>query len=305
MAPAPVLEIGGVVAAALLWRAYVTARGLSWQQATESPAFRAWVKLCRLLNAHVLPEYVAVDAGGAALPLPSSSPPMAARDGLPRSVGACLTLRPLQLGGLRLRNRVVRAAAYDGESEAEIIQTHVDQAIGGVALTTVAYCCVLPNGRTFDGQLVMSEERRGFLRRLADAVHAHGAAVCAQLTHGGSFADRETIGQQQLAPSAVFNTAGFDYPRAVSTEECEALADAFAAAALLAKETGFDCVELHVGHGYLLSQVRYCSPKSYSLGACTHDPSLSYRTSSWSSKEETKLPLINPLQTANQRSPSS
>lgn len=121
-------------------------------------------------------------------------------------------------------------------------------------MTTVAYCCVSKEGLSFESQLVMEESRRPFLQRLTAEVHKYGGAICAQLTHGGGFADRAVTGTQQLAPSSVFNVAGFDWPKAMDLEELDEMARKFADAAVLAKESGFDCIEIHVGHGYLLSQ---------------------------------------------------
>ena len=121
-------------------------------------------------------------------------------------------------------------------------------------MTTVAYCCVSSEGRTFESQLLMEEKRRPFLERLTTEVHKYGGAICAQLTHAGGFADRGVTGKRQLAPSSVFNIAGFDWPKAMTLEELDETARRFAEAAILAKESGFDCVEIHVGHGYLLSQ---------------------------------------------------
>lgn len=243
----------------LLWRAYEDVHKLSWAEMTESDMYAAWLKFCKGLNEHILPEYLPKDADGVTMTVPSSSP-MVQASRIPRKVEDSRVLKPFQLRGLKLRNRIIRAAAFDGEQEEDCIATHVGMAKGGVGMTTVAYCCVSPNGKTFDGQLVMEDTRKEFLTRLAGQVHLHGAAISAQLTHGGSFSDRESIGwEQQQAPSKVFNFAGFDFPRTMTLEDCDVMADNFARAAKLAQECGFDCVEIHVGHGYLLSQ--FLSPK--------------------------------------------
>ncbi|GBG32933.1 12-oxophytodienoate reductase-like protein [Hondaea fermentalgiana] len=254
-----VKAVGAAVALRLLWLAYEKTLNVSWKSMTESQAYEAWLKFCKTINQHALPEYLPKDAQGKRMSVPSATP-MVAATSLPHSVSEARILAPARLRGLTLRNRVIRAAAFDGENEQDCIQTHVDVAKGGVGMTTVAYCCVSSNGRSFDNQLVMEASRSEFLHRLTNAVHEHGAAISAQLTHGGSFADRAAIGHEyQVAPSVVFNPAGFDFPRAMTLEDCNVMADNFAKAAGLAKECGFDCIELHAGHGYLLSQ--FLSPR--------------------------------------------
>ena len=76
-------------------------------------------------------------------------------------------------------------------------------------MTVIAYCSVSADGRTFDGQIVLSDsaDAKKRLRPVTDACHRHGAAVCAQLTHAGSFAHRHVIHTQQVSASAVFNIA--------------------------------------------------------------------------------------------------
>ena len=174
-----------------------------------------------------------------------------------RVSGAVFT--PARLGPLRLRNRTIRAAAFEGLSAggsptAELVEQHRRMAAGGVAMTTVAYAAVSADGRSFAHQLWMRDEIVEPLRRLTDAVHTEGAAVAIQLGHGGNMADRQLIGRRPLAPSAVFNLFGLVLPRAMSAAEIETLEASFGRAARQAREAGFDAVEIQAGHGYLLSQ---------------------------------------------------
>ncbi|CAK9023066.1 4 [Durusdinium trenchii] len=218
-----------------------------------STAFQSWLKVCRALNTYVMPTYAPIDAEGNTISTPSQQPMVSAPP--PKVLAQAKVLQPIRLRGLTLRNRVIRAAAFDGESEAEMVQTHVEQSKGGVGMTTVAYCCVDDDGLSFDGQLVVTEERLEFLTRLAAEVHKDGAALSGQLTHGGAFADRESIGgRQQIAPSVVFNTAGIDFPRMMNDADLERIANKFGESARIMQQAGFDCIELHCGHGYLLSQ---------------------------------------------------
>lgn len=166
---------------------------------------------------------------------------------------------PALLGDLRLRNRLIRTAAFEGmcpggvPSDA-LIAHHRAMAAGGVGLTTVAYCAVSPSGRTYGHQLLMAPGQFPAFRRLTDAIHAEGAAASVQLGHAGYFASRKVIGGRPLGPSRVFNLYGFCYPRVMSEADIEGVVEDFAVAAARAREAGFDAVELHFGHGYLVSQ---------------------------------------------------
>ncbi len=126
-------------------------------------------------------------------------------------------------------------------------------------MTTVAYCAVSANGRTFEEQMYMREEIVPKLRELADAVHSEGAAVSIQLGHCGFFSRNTTLpGRRSLGPSFRINEyglmSGVPFARAMTEADIAATIDEFATAAALAVRAGFDAVELHLGHGYLLSQ---------------------------------------------------
>lgn len=171
---------------------------------------------------------------------------------------------PLQLGGLGLRNRVIKAATYEGMTPGArvsdaLIKHHRDLARGGVAMTTVAYCAVSPDGRTFRDQLYMRPAIVPELRRLTDAVHLEGAAASLQLGHCGSFCNNHELGRRRpMGPSRAFNSLGALSGRpladAMTEGEIDRVTEEFVAAARLARDAGFDAVELHLGHGYLLSQ---------------------------------------------------
>jgi 2,4-dienoyl-CoA reductase-like NADH-dependent reductase (Old Yellow Enzyme family) len=163
------------------------------------------------------------------------------------------------LGPLRLRNRIVKAAAFEGmcpggdPSEA-LLRHHREVAAGGAALTTVAYCSISPDGRSYPTQLLMRPEAVPALRRLTDAVHAEGAAASIQLGHCGYFASRRVIGGRPLGASRRFNTYGLSFARPMGEVDLARAIEDFARSARLAFESGFDAVELHFGHGYLVSQ---------------------------------------------------
>ncbi|MEV0782604.1 NADH:flavin oxidoreductase [Streptomyces sp. NPDC050423] len=180
------------------------------------------------------------------------------------SDGAPDVLAPARLGPLRLRNRVIKAATFEGATpEAlvtqELIDYHLRPAAGGVAMTTVAYCAVSPEGRTERRQLWMRPEALPGLRGLTDAVHGTGAAVCAQLGHAGPVADGRSNGLPALAPMAGFNPLSMRRNKAATADDIARVVEAHAEAALLAADAGFDAVEIHLGHNYLASA--FLSPR--------------------------------------------
>lgn len=172
----------------------------------------------------------------------------------------------LTIGPLTLRNRFIKAATNEGMAKGGLVSKglahfHARMAAGGAALSTVAYCATSKDGRTFTDQAVLDSDSLADFRALTDGVHRHGGAACAQITHAGSFTflDKETLQTNKpLSSSGGFNKVGVMsgrfFKKAMNADELDAMAQEFTRAALLAKEAGFDAVELHMGHGYLLSQ---------------------------------------------------
>ena len=176
-------------------------------------------------------------------------------------------LTPLRLAGLTLRNRVIKTATFEGMSRGGIpspalTEHHAALARGGVGMTTLAYVAVSPHGRTFEDQLVMREDIVPHLRELTDAVHEAGAAVSIQLAHCGGFSKdlehRHHRPKGPLGPSRSINLygalQGLVWTKPMREVDIEAVPQQFALAATRAREAGFDAIELHLGHGYLLSQ---------------------------------------------------
>ena len=165
---------------------------------------------------------------------------------------------PARLGPLQLRNRIVKAATFEGVMPRgavtqDLIDFHVAVARGGAALTTVAYCAVSPDGRVNRHCLVMTPAIAGDLRRLTTAVHAQGAAVAAQLGHAGLVADMRSNRTKTLAPSTRLSAPAMGLVRGATPARLDAVLADFAAAAEVAVGAGFDALELHLGHNYLLS----------------------------------------------------
>jgi 2,4-dienoyl-CoA reductase-like NADH-dependent reductase (Old Yellow Enzyme family) len=170
---------------------------------------------------------------------------------------------PAVLGPLTLRNRIIKAATFEGVVPKglvtdALIDFHTKVARGGAAMTTVAYLAVSPEGRTDRHCIHLRTEAFEGLSRLTEAVHATGAAVAAQLGHAGPVANPRSNRAPALAPSRRMSPLG-TVSRAISEPEIERVTEDFARGARLVADAGFDSVELHLGHNYLLSA--FLSPK--------------------------------------------
>ena len=166
---------------------------------------------------------------------------------------------PVTIGPVTLRNRVIRSAAFEnmayGNSPSQdLYDYHVAVARGGVGMTTLAYASVNRSGLSFDGQLWMRPEIVPGLRRITDAVHEAGAKCSIQLGHCGNMTHRATCGCMPMGASSGFNLYSPTFVRGMKVAEIDELVEDFGRAVNLAREAGFDCVEIHAGHGYLISQ---------------------------------------------------
>ena len=166
---------------------------------------------------------------------------------------------PVTIGPVTLRNRVIRSAAFEnmayGNSPSQdLYDYHVAVARGGVGMTTLAYAAVDRSGLSFDGQLWMRKEIVPDLRRITDAIHAEGAKASIQLGHCGNMTHRSTCGCMPVGAGGGFNMYSPTFVRSLKVNEIHDLVKAFGNAVNLAREAGFDCVEIHAGHGYLISQ---------------------------------------------------
>jgi 2,4-dienoyl-CoA reductase-like NADH-dependent reductase (Old Yellow Enzyme family) len=169
---------------------------------------------------------------------------------------------PAQLGPLKLRNRILKAATFEGMTGGQqvsdrLIEFHRRMARGGVGLTTVAFCAVSPEGAGTPNELILHKDVVPGLRKLAEAVHAEGAAVSAQIGHAGAVA--ASAGLRGVAPSRIFSPLAMQRTREATAADIARITNDFVAGAKLLEESGFDAVEIHLGHGYLLSE--FLSPK--------------------------------------------
>ncbi len=168
---------------------------------------------------------------------------------------------PITINQMTIPNRFVRSATWegmatdDGAVTGRLIDLYKQLTEGGLGLIISSHAYVAMAGKATPGQIgIDSDNLLDGLGRLTGAVHAAGGRIAAQLAHAGLFALPDaTGGEAPLAPSAV---TGFSKtpPRAMASDEIDAVVASFADAAVRAKSAGFDGVQIHAAHGYLLSQ---------------------------------------------------
>lgn len=177
---------------------------------------------------------------------------------------------PVTIGPVRLKNRFIRSGANEMMSKEmkptrALAQFHTAYARGGVGMTTLAYIAVSKDGRTLPGQGVMNADSLPHYRAVTDSIHAHGAKASAQITHGGSFCQIDDLS----TPRAMSASGGIDkmgvlkgrlFQRAMTRADMDRVTGEFAETARLCEQAGFDAIEVHMGHGYLLNQ--FLSPLS-------------------------------------------
>ncbi len=176
-----------------------------------------------------------------------------------------LAFTPLSIGPIKLRNRFIKAATNEGMCKGGIISKglvkfHENVAKGGAAMTTVAYCATSKDGQTFIDQAHLSPQTVSDFKVLTDIVHKYGCAAQAQITHAGAFTflPKSFSAMKPISANGGFNKFGGMTGRYMKTRtnrnDMDRIANEFVQAALYAKEAGFDAIEIHMGHGYLLTQ---------------------------------------------------
>lgn len=171
-------------------------------------------------------------------------------------------LEPARLFDLTLRTRTIRSATWEGLADEEgfvrpeLVAMLAQLARNSVGMVIPGYLYVSPDGRGLPWQTgVWDDAHVDGLKRVVEAVHNGGAVIAAQIAHAGGRTRSKTIrGKQPLAPSAVEGFAFGDTPREMTSSEIQDLVRAFASAARRVKAAGFDAVQLHAAHSYLLSQ---------------------------------------------------
>jgi 2,4-dienoyl-CoA reductase-like NADH-dependent reductase (Old Yellow Enzyme family)/pyruvate/2-oxoglutarate dehydrogenase complex dihydrolipoamide dehydrogenase (E3) component len=178
-----------------------------------------------------------------------------------------LIFSPFTVGGLRLKNRILMAAMGNNFSHPQgtvsdrAIAYYRERAKGGTGLIITEATPVSLSGRHRGrGLCAYDDSFLPGLRRLAASVHDHGSAIALQLHHAGRLADPDITGSPPLAPSPIPRAPGAPVPKELSQDEIQEIIIQFGQAARRAKEAGFDAVEIHGAHGYLIYQ--FLSPRT-------------------------------------------
>jgi len=168
---------------------------------------------------------------------------------------------PWRIGKLTIPNRIVRSATWEGMAKPdgtptfETINYTARLADGGVGLIITGYAFIHPLGRGLPYQTgVHIDAMIGPITRISDAVHKNNGLVAIQIVHAGGQTKSEWIGGQPLAPSSMFHLAFKEKVAELSKSQIEDIVDMFGRAAGRVKSAGFDAVELHGAHGYLISE---------------------------------------------------
>ncbi|MCM1020700.1 MAG: NADH:flavin oxidoreductase [Muribaculum sp.] len=164
-----------------------------------------------------------------------------------------------KIGPVELRNRTIRSAAFEGMGKdngpTEMLRDyHLSVARGGVGMTTLAYAGICRSALSFDTQLWLRPAIVPQLREITDGIHAAGAKASIQIGHCGNMTHRSTAGCTPVGASTGFNLYSPTFVRGLRRDELRQLAVCFGDAVRAARDAGFDCVEVHAGHGYLISQ---------------------------------------------------
>ncbi|NOU86033.1 NADH:flavin oxidoreductase [Paenibacillus sp. LMG 31460] len=177
-----------------------------------------------------------------------------------------LTLNtPLTIGSVKLRNRLIMAPMqqYKGSPEGYATEHHVQhyaRRANAVGLIIVESTAVSDNGRLVPNDIgIYSDQHTDALKRVTDAVHTKHTPIFVQLSHGGRKSDPE-ITKRLIAPSAISYDDTYGKPSELSVSEIEALIEDYRLAARRSIEAGFDGIEVHAAHGFLIHQ--FLSPIS-------------------------------------------
>lgn len=179
-----------------------------------------------------------------------------------QSLAQCFT--PYKLNQLELKNRFIKAGTFEGMTAGgkptpALRNFHMAMAEGGIAMTTLGYCAVENDGRINENMLYMHEGIRDELTALIDDLHAAGTKVSGQMGHCGAFSkNRKLEKKRPLGPIPGINLLGFAYGMIFSGKmtiaDIDHMVEAYRKAAVFMKSVGFDCLEIHFGHGYGLCQ---------------------------------------------------
>ncbi len=172
-----------------------------------------------------------------------------------------LVFDPGSIGTLTLKNRMIRSATWegmcapDGRPTDKLTEYYCTLTKGGIGLIISGYTYIRPEGKQNPGKMgLYNADFKDSFKKLTRAVHKQGGQIAVQLVHAGGQADPKSAGRQPVAPSKIKKGFYRQEPMELSVLEIEAISDAFAQSAKRAKDWGFDAVQIHGAHGYLVNQ---------------------------------------------------
>ena len=164
-----------------------------------------------------------------------------------------------EIKGMELKNRLVRSATHEtmadenGFPTEDLFKLYEKLAKGGVGLIITGLAYVSRDGKMDAMKGIDMDEHVSRYRELTELVHSNGSRIAMQIVHAGRQTTQEMINTQPLAPSAVKEKTLFVNPREMTIDDIERIVEAFGQAARRVKESGFDAVQLHGAHGYLIN----------------------------------------------------
>jgi len=166
-----------------------------------------------------------------------------------------------EIKGLKIKNRMVRSATWEGMCEpdgrptAKLVRCNGELAAGGVGLIISGFAFVRPEGKQLPGKMgIHTDDFADDFKALTGAVHDAGGKIAIQLVHAGGQTDTRNAGRKPLAPSAVKVDQFPELPQEMTADDIRAIVGAFGEGARRARDWGFDAVQLHGAHGYLINQ---------------------------------------------------
>lgn len=171
-------------------------------------------------------------------------------------------LKPLHKGKLILNNRLVlppmatSKSEKDGKVSKDILDYYDEKSRGGyISLLIIEHSFITQQGKASEGQLSVADDSLvEDLKELSNIIHRNGSKTVMQINHAGSAASKAVTGYDSVGPSAIANLRIGNIPKELSKKEIKDIIGEFKNSALRVKEAGFDGVEIHSAHGYLLNQ---------------------------------------------------
>ena len=165
------------------------------------------------------------------------------------------------MNGMKIKNRMIRSATWegmchpDGRPSEKLIAFYKQLSQGGVGLIITGFTFIRPDGKQMPGKMgIHTDDFEPEMTTLTRTVHAEGGKICIQLVHAGGQASSKAAGRHPFAPSAVQVDQFPEIPSELSKDDIFEIVTAFGEGARRAKKWGFDAVQLHGAHGYLINQ---------------------------------------------------